>query len=139
MVKIILKEFDTPKCFWVKAVNTFCYILNRVTLKPELKKTPFKLWRDRKPNILYFKVLDLKFFTLNTKDNFDKFDSKSNIDIFRGYSFFSKAYKVYNNRILCLEESMHVAFEESQNDKIIKILDDINESVQYLSLNNKNI
>jgi putative salt-induced outer membrane protein YdiY len=86
---------------------------------------------------LYFKVFDLKCFILNTKDNLDKFDPKSNVDIFLGYSSSNKAYKVYNNRILCLEESIHVAFEESQNDKIIEILDDINESVQYLSLNNK--
>jgi hypothetical protein len=32
---------------------------------------------------------------------------------FFGYSSSSKAYRVYNNRILCLEESMHVAFEET--------------------------
>jgi hypothetical protein len=35
------------------------------------------------------------------------------------YSSLSKAYRVYNNRTFCLEESIHVAFEETQNDKKI--------------------
>jgi hypothetical protein len=31
---------------------------------------------------------------------------------------------------------MHAAFKETQNNKIIKILDDMNKNIQYLSLNN---
>jgi hypothetical protein len=134
MARTILNEFDTAKCFWVKIINTSYYILNRVSLRPKLKKTSYKLWRDRKPNFSYFKVFSLKYFILNTKDNLDKFDSKSNACIFLGYSSSSKSYRVYNNRILCLEESMHVIFKETQNDKIVEILYDINESVQHLSL-----
>ena len=48
-------------------------------------------------------------------------------------------HKVYNNKILYLEESIHVAFEETQNEKIVEILDNINESIQHLSLNDKTI
>jgi hypothetical protein len=32
---------------------------------------------------------------------------------------------------------MHVVFEKTQNDKIVEILDNINENVQYLSLDDK--
>jgi hypothetical protein len=59
----------------------------------------------------------------------DKFDLKFNVGIFLGYSSSSKAYRVYNNRTLYLKESMHVTFEKTQNNKIIEILDEINESV----------
>ena len=55
MVRTMLNEFDTPKCFWTEAVNTCYYVLNRISLRSELKKTPYKFWRGRKPNILYFK------------------------------------------------------------------------------------
>jgi hypothetical protein len=79
-----------------------------------------------------------KFFILNNKDNLDKFNSKSNVRIFLGYSSSSKAYIVYNNRTLCLEEYLYISFEETHNDKIFKILNNINKSVQYLSLNDKN-
>jgi len=94
-----------------------------------LKRTLYELWIGRKPNISYFKVFCSKYFILNTKDNLDKFDLKFNVGIFLGYSSSSKAYRVYNNRTLYLKESMHVVFEETQNNKIIEILDEINESV----------
>jgi len=90
-------------------------------LKTIVKKTPYKVWRDRKPNILYFKVFGSKCFILNSKDNLDKFNSKFDVGIFLGYSSSNKAYRVYNNKTLYLEESMHVTFEETQNDKIIEI------------------
>jgi hypothetical protein len=57
MAKTILNEFDIPKWFGWKPLNTSFYVLNRVTLRLELKKTPYELWKGRKPNILYFKVL----------------------------------------------------------------------------------
>jgi hypothetical protein len=69
----------------------------------------------------------------------DKFDSKSNVGIFLGYFSFSKAYRVHNNRTLYLEESMYVVFEETQNDKIDEIIDDINENVEHISLNDKTL
>ncbi|KAH9762987.1 hypothetical protein KPL70_001016 [Citrus sinensis] len=46
-------------------------------------------------------------------DNLGKFDPKSDVGIFLGYSNSSKAYRVYNKRTLVVEESMHVTFDES--------------------------
>jgi hypothetical protein len=55
MKRTMLKEFNTPKCFWAEAVNTSCYILNCIILILELKNTPYELWRERKSNVSYFK------------------------------------------------------------------------------------
>ena len=109
----MLNENSLPKYFWAEAVNTACYVLNRVLSIPNLNKTPYELWKDRKPNIGYFKVFGCKCFVLNTKDNLGKFDPKSDVGIFLGYSNSSKAYRVYNKRTLVVEESMHVMFDES--------------------------
>ncbi|KAH9791901.1 hypothetical protein KPL71_003915 [Citrus sinensis] len=46
-------------------------------------------------------------------DNLGKFDLKSDVDIFLGYSNSSKTYRVYNKRTLVVEEFMHVTFDES--------------------------
>jgi hypothetical protein len=43
ITRTMLNEFDTPKCFYAEAVNISCYVLNRVTLRPELKKTFYEL------------------------------------------------------------------------------------------------
>ena len=102
-----------PKYFWAEAVNTACFIINRVIIRPILKKTPYELWKGRKPNIGFFHAFGCKCFVLNNgKDNLGKFDSKSDEAIFLGYSMTSKAFRVFNKRTLVVEESVHVVFDE---------------------------
>ena len=48
----------------------------------------------------------------NEKDNLGRFDAKSDEFVFLGYSINSKAYRVFNKKILTMEESAHVAFDE---------------------------
>ena len=84
-------------------------------IRPSLDKTPYELWKNKKPNISYFKVFGSKFSILNTKDNLGKCDAKSNVGIFLGYSSSSKSYRVFNKKIMVVEESIHVVFYESNN------------------------
>ncbi|KAH9725866.1 hypothetical protein KPL70_008032 [Citrus sinensis] len=126
MARTMLNENALPKYFWAEAVNTACYVLNRVLIRPNLNKTPYELWKDRKPNIGYFKVFGCKCFVLNTKDNLGRFDPKSDVGIFLGYSNSSKAYRVYNKRTLVVEESMHVTFDESNPSSTEKVVVDDN-------------
>ncbi|KAH9763597.1 Integrase catalytic domain-containing protein [Citrus sinensis] len=132
MARTMLNENALPKYFWAEAVNTACYVLNRVLIRPNLNKTPYELWKERKPNIGYFKVFGCKCFVLNTKDNLGKFDPKSDVGIFLGYSNSSKAYRVYNKRTLVVEESMHVTFDESNPSSTEKVVvdDDAGEEEQ---------
>ena len=88
----MLNEYQLPKNFWAKVVNTTCYISNRVLIRPISKKTPYELWKNRKSKIRYFKVFGCKVHILNTKDNLGKFDAKTDEGIFLGYSAHSKVY-----------------------------------------------
>jgi len=82
-----------PKYFWADVVSTTCYVLNRVLIRPVLKLTPYEIFKGRKPNVSYFKAFGCKCFILNNgKSNLDKFDSKTDEDIFLGYSLTSKVY-----------------------------------------------
>ena len=72
------------------------------------------MWNGRKPNISYFHQFGCTCFILNTKDNLVKFDSKTHKGIFLGYSERSKAYRVYNNETLRVEESIHVSFDDKK-------------------------
>lgn len=127
MARTMLNEHSLPKYFWAEAVNTACYIINRVVIRSKLEKTPYELWKGRTPNIGYFKVFGCKCFILNDKDNLGKFDAKSDEGIFLGYSMNSKAYRVYNKRSLTIEESMHVVFDEVDSLKPKNIDDDDND------------
>ena len=57
------------------------------------------------------------FYNNNDKVNLGKFDAKSDIGIFIGYSNRSKAYRVYNIINHTIEESIHVVFDEVTPDK----------------------
>lgn len=57
-------------------------------------------------------MFGLKYFILNIKDNLRKFNSKSDDNIFMGYSSTSKTYKLYNHKTITVEESMYVVFDE---------------------------
>lgn len=114
IARTMLCEHSLPKYFWAEAMNSACYIINRVSIRPILKKTPYELWRGRKLNISYFRTFGTKCFIHNNgKDNLGKFDAKSDKGIFLGYSTTSRAYRVFNKRTLVVEESMHVIFDES--------------------------
>lgn len=48
-----------------------------------MNKTSYKLWKDRKPNIIYVHAFGCKCFVVkNDKDNLGKFDAKSDESIF---------------------------------------------------------
>jgi len=97
LARILLNEINLPKYLWVDAVSTTSYVLNRVLVTPILKKTSYKLFKDRKPNISHLKVFGCKCFILNNgKNNLGKFDSKAYEGIFLGYSLHGHAYRVYN-------------------------------------------
>ncbi|WJX93540.1 hypothetical protein P8452_75051 [Trifolium repens] len=124
MARTMINESNVEKYFWAEAINTSCYILNRATIRKVLNKTPYELWKGRKPNISYFHIFGCYCYILNIKDNLGKFDSKSDKGIFLGYSLTSKAYRIYNLRTQTLEESMHVKFDEFEEQPSIMEIDD---------------
>ena len=129
-----LHEYNLPLYFWAEAVNTSCYISNRVFKRPILNKTSYELWNNRKPKISYLRVFGCKCFILNTKDNLEKFDSKADEEIFLGYSTSSKAYRIFNKKTLVVEESMHVIFYETNSldtrKNICSVDDDVGELLE---------
>ena len=97
-------------------MNTACYIINRCMIRPLLNRTPYELLKGRKPNIRHLRVFGCKCFVHNNgKECLGKFDPRSDEAIFLGYSSQSKAYKVFNKRTLCVEESVHVLFDETNS------------------------
>ena len=49
-----------PYHFWAEAMNTACYVHNRVTLKKGTPTTLYEVWKGRKPTVKYFHVFGSK-------------------------------------------------------------------------------
>jgi len=136
----MLSESSLPKYFWADAVSTSCYVINRVLIRPILKKTPYEMFNGRKPNISHLKVFGCNCLVLNNgKESLGKFDEKADLGIFIGYSLTSHAYRVYNKRLMTVEELVHVVFDEvdrrtSENPKISAEEDEQSISLEKLDI-----
>ncbi|GJT50006.1 retrovirus-related pol polyprotein from transposon TNT 1-94 [Tanacetum coccineum] len=113
MSRTMLNEQSIQQKFWCNAIDTSTYIINRITIRHILGKTPYELLRGRKPNLNYFKVFGSKCFILNTKYYLTKFDLNSYEGVFLGYSQNSKAYIILNKQTTKVEESINVTFDET--------------------------
>ncbi|GJX83076.1 putative ribonuclease H-like domain-containing protein [Tanacetum coccineum] len=121
--RTMLADSKLPTTFWAKAVNTACYVQNRVLVVKPHNKTPYELFRGRTPALSFMRPFGCHVTILNTLDHLGKFDGKSDEGFFVGYSMNSKAFRVYNIRTRKVEENLHVRFLE---DKPIIACDGLN-------------
>jgi len=98
--------------FWGEVVNTACHIINRVYLRPKINKTPYEIWRGKKPIVKYFRTFGSKCYILRDRENLGKFDPKSDEGIFLGYSTNSCAYRVFNKRTETVMETINVVIDD---------------------------
>ena len=95
-------------------LHTTCYVINRVTIRSLLSKTPYELYEGRKPNVSHFEKFWLQmFYSKQWKHLISKINAKSDEIIFMGYALNSKTYRVFNKTSLIVEESIHVIFDET--------------------------
>ncbi|GJZ10170.1 putative ribonuclease H-like domain-containing protein [Tanacetum coccineum] len=112
--KTMLADSLLPTIFWAEAVNTACYVLNRVLVTKPHNKTPYELIISRAPSISFMRPFGCSVTILNTLDPLGKFDGKAEEGFLVGYSVNSKAFKVFNSQTIKVEENLHVNFLENK-------------------------
>ena len=68
MARAMLHNKDVARNLWGEAVNIACHTVNRVYFRPGTKKTPYELWKGRKPNVKYFRIFGSTCF-LKDREN----------------------------------------------------------------------
>ncbi|GJW04491.1 putative ribonuclease H-like domain-containing protein [Tanacetum coccineum] len=111
--RTMLADSKFPTTFWAEAVNTACYVQNRVLVIKPHNKTPYELFLGRKPALSFMRPFGCPVTILNTIDHLGKFDGKADEGFFVGYSTNSKAFRVFNSRTMIVEENQHVQFCEN--------------------------
>ncbi|GJY60855.1 putative ribonuclease H-like domain-containing protein [Tanacetum coccineum] len=112
--RTMLADSKLPTTFWAEAVNTACYVQNRVLIVKPHNKTSYELFRGRTPALSFMRPFGCHITILNTLDYLGKFDGKSDEGLFVGYSLNSKASRVYNIRTRKVEENLHIRFLEDK-------------------------
>nr|GEW66222.1 retrovirus-related Pol polyprotein from transposon TNT 1-94 [Tanacetum cinerariifolium] len=112
--RTMLADAKLPVTFWAKAVNTVCYVQNRVLVNKSQNKTPYKLFNGRSPDIGFLKPFGCHVMILNILDNLGNFKEKGDEGYFIGYSMSGKAFRVFNKRTKRVEENLNVEFLENK-------------------------
>ncbi|GKB63557.1 putative ribonuclease H-like domain-containing protein [Tanacetum coccineum] len=111
--RTMLADSKLPTTFWAEAVNTACYVQNRVLIVKPHNKTPYELFHGRTPTLSFMRPFGCHVTILNTIDHLGKFDGKADEGFFVGYSLNNKAFRVFNRRTRIVEENLHIRFSEN--------------------------
>nr|ABB47538.2 retrotransposon protein, putative, Ty1-copia subclass [Oryza sativa Japonica Group] len=115
MARTMLDEYKTPRKFWAEAINTACYISNRVFLRSKLGKTSYELRFGHQPKVSHLRVFGCKCFVLKS-GNLDKFEARSTDGLFLGYPAHTRGYRVLILETNKIVETCEVSFDEASPD-----------------------
>nr|GEW99105.1 hypothetical protein [Tanacetum cinerariifolium] len=111
-----ISDLLLPIPFWAEAVNTACYVENRMLVTKPHNKTPYELLNGRTP-----RKIDERFLV--------------------GYFVNCKAFRVFNSRTRIVQETLHVNFLEyklniaGEQDDMTKKKDKGKSPVEYFTGN----
>ncbi|KAK9065379.1 hypothetical protein SSX86_016762 [Deinandra increscens subsp. villosa] len=108
--RTMMCEAKLPIFFWAEAVNTACYVQNRVLLNKRHEQTPYQIIYGEKPKVGYFKTFGCPCTVLIQSD-VGKFEAKADECYFVGYSA-NSAYRVYNKTTKVIIEAFNVDWME---------------------------
>nr|GEU44408.1 hypothetical protein [Tanacetum cinerariifolium] len=112
--RTMLADSLLPISFWAEAINTSCYVRNRVLVTKPYNKTPYELLLGRTPSIGFMRPFGCPVTILNTLDPFGTFDGKGDEGFLVGYSVRSKAFRVFNSRTRIVQKTLHINFLENK-------------------------
>nr|GEX59177.1 hypothetical protein [Tanacetum cinerariifolium] len=84
--RTILEDSLLPIPFWVEAVNTACYVQNRVLVTKPHNKTPYEPLLGKTPSIGFMRPFGCSVTIFNTLDPLSKFNGKAGEGFLVGYS-----------------------------------------------------
>nr|GEU44580.1 putative ribonuclease H-like domain-containing protein [Tanacetum cinerariifolium] len=84
--RTMLADSKLPTTFLAEAVNTACYVQNRVLVVKPHFKTPYELFKGRSSALSFMRPFGCHVSILNTLDQLGNFDGKLDEEIFVGYS-----------------------------------------------------
>ena len=111
-------------------MHTTVHIQNRVMLRNNAEKNPYKLWNGRPTNVKHFRVFGSKCYIKREDGRMWKFESCVDKGVLLvGYSSTTKSYKCYNMRLNKFVERINVTIDET-GERELK--EEENDSVEHL-------
>ncbi|GJX87416.1 putative ribonuclease H-like domain-containing protein [Tanacetum coccineum] len=135
----MLADSLIPIPFWVEAVNTACYVLNRVLVTKPQNKTPYELLIGNSPSISFMRPFGCPLTILNSLDSLGKFDWKSDEGYLLGYSTTSKAFRSIKTATTPIESNKPLVKDEDGVDVDVHVYRSMISSLMYLTASRPDI
>jgi hypothetical protein len=84
MARTMLMDSKLEDIFWTREVHTSIHIQNRVMLRNNTDKTPYKLWKRILENVKHFRIFGSKCYIKREDDKMGKFDSLLALEVTSG-------------------------------------------------------
>ncbi|WZZ35048.1 hypothetical protein YC2023_018449 [Brassica napus] len=114
VARSIMFHMNVSKRFWSDAVQTACYLINRVPTRVLKKLSPFEVLNKTKPHIDHLRVFGCLCYVMIPGERRNKLEAKSTKAMFIGYSITQKGYKCYDPITRRVMVSREVKFVESK-------------------------
>ncbi|KAI3802038.1 hypothetical protein L1987_30161 [Smallanthus sonchifolius] len=112
--RTMIVDSKLPVTFLAEAVNTACFVQNRVLITKSCNKTPYEIMYKRKPVIDFFRKFGCVCTMLNTSEQLNKFEAKADECYFVGYSN-QRAFRVYHKQKRIVLESIDINWHENNH------------------------
>ncbi|WVZ80642.1 hypothetical protein U9M48_028101 [Paspalum notatum var. saurae] len=114
MARTMLDEHRTPRRFWAEAVNTACYIANRIFLRAFLGKTSYELRFGRQPGVKHLRAFGCAgALCLRRRGIWTSLSLVVWMGFFSGYASNSRAFRVWILEAKQVVETCKVSFDET--------------------------
>ncbi|KAJ9545765.1 hypothetical protein OSB04_025472 [Centaurea solstitialis] len=131
MVRSMMYHSTLPMSFWGHAFETAAHILNRAPTK-SVEKTPYELWKGKKPNISFLRILGCEVYV--KRPTSEKLKPKSDKCFFVGYPRTTVGYYFYNpeeNKVFVARngkflEEKFLSYGNTRKDVDLQVVDEEN-------------
>jgi hypothetical protein len=91
MAHALLKQRGMPAIYWVEAVNTAVFLLNRSPTRALSDKMPYEAWHGSKPAVQFLRTFGCLAY-VKELGHHGKLEDRSTLGVFIGYKEGVKAY-----------------------------------------------
>ncbi|CAN1221479.1 Retrovirus-related Pol polyprotein from transposon TNT 1-94 [Linum grandiflorum] len=113
MTRAILLQSRVPAPFWVEAIRTVTYLVNRQPTPTLGNISPFEILYSRRPDYSRLRVFGCTCYVLLPKKDRTKLSAKTVRCVFLGYTDHHKGYLCYDITQRRVYTDYHVVFQET--------------------------
>ena len=113
MARSIMKHMHVPNYLWGEAIRHSTYLLNRIATRAPKDKTPYEVFRAKRPNINHLWIFGCIAYAKVEKPHLKKLDDRSRMLVHLGTEPRSKAYRLLDPQAMKIIVRRDVVYDET--------------------------